>query len=61
MTVNASHLLFSFNRWEKREQLLSLLERGVNVIVDRYAYSGVVYSVCNVLLILLRVLILNGV
>ena len=51
MSVNASHLLFSFNRWEKKDTLISLLERGVNVIVDRYAFSGVVYSVCNVILL----------
>lgn len=51
MSVNASHLLFSFNRWEKKDTLISLLERGVNVIVDRYAFSGVIYSVCNVILL----------
>lgn len=47
MAVRASHLLFSFNRWEKRESILSALEKGTNIIVDRYAFSGVVYSICN--------------
>jgi dTMP kinase len=48
MEVKASHLLFSFNRWENREKILENLMNGYNVIVDRYAFSGVVYSVANV-------------
>lgn len=40
----AIHLLFSANRWEKKEELLSLLDKGTTVIVDRYAYSGVAFS-----------------
>jgi dTMP kinase len=38
------HLLFSANRWEKLQEIVKLLESGVNVIVDRYAYSGVAFS-----------------
>ena len=38
------HLLFSANRWEKNSEIVKLLESGVNVIVDRYAYSGVAFS-----------------
>lgn len=48
MTYRASHLLFSLNRWERREDILSELEKGNHVVVDRYAFSGVVYSVANV-------------
>jgi dTMP kinase len=44
METRASHLLFSLNRWEKREWMLKKLESGTNLIVDRYAFSGVVYS-----------------
>jgi dTMP kinase len=38
------HLLFSINRWELKEKIISLLNEGVNVILDRYSYSGVAYS-----------------
>lgn len=40
----AVHLLFSANRWEKREALLSKLDQGINLVVDRYAYSGVAFT-----------------
>lgn len=49
MEVRASHLLFSLNRWEERGEIIrNLLDEGVNLVVDRYAFSGVVYSICNV-------------
>ena len=38
------HLLFSANRWELQNEILNTLENGTNVIIDRYAYSGVAYS-----------------
>ncbi len=34
------HLLYAANRWEKNQQIKSLLEQGVTVVSDRYAYSG---------------------
>ncbi|GIX78602.1 thymidylate kinase [Caerostris extrusa] len=37
---HAIHLLFSANRWEQVPKMLRLLNSGVNLIVDRYAYSG---------------------
>ncbi|GAM18940.1 hypothetical protein SAMD00019534_021150 [Acytostelium subglobosum LB1] len=40
----ALHLLFSANRWESRDNILTELKNGTNLIVDRYAYSGVAYS-----------------
>lgn len=40
----AVHLLFSANRWEKREALISKLGQGINLVVDRYAYSGVAFT-----------------
>ncbi|GAB4823974.1 hypothetical protein N2152v2_011020 [Parachlorella kessleri] len=40
----AVHLLFSANRWEKREGLLQKLRAGVTLVVDRYAYSGVAFT-----------------
>lgn len=46
--AKATHLLFSFNRWEKMEDLKKkLLDEGASVIADRYAFSGVVYSLAN--------------
>ncbi|KAL4425852.1 hypothetical protein ABPG75_009868 [Micractinium tetrahymenae] len=40
----AVHLLFSANRWEKREELLRKLASGTTLVVDRYAYSGVAFT-----------------
>ncbi|KAI3438555.1 hypothetical protein D9Q98_000983 [Chlorella vulgaris] len=40
----AVHLLFSANRWEKREELLRKLHAGTTLVVDRYAYSGVAFT-----------------
>ena len=38
------HLLFSANRWEAAGQIYSAIEEGVTVVIDRYYYSGIVYS-----------------
>ncbi|KAF1935843.1 thymidylate kinase [Clathrospora elynae] len=38
------HLLFSANRWEAVPSIQADLEAGTTVIVDRYYYSGCVYS-----------------
>lgn len=38
------HLLFSANRWEAAKDIRSQIEDGVSIIVDRYSYSGAVYS-----------------
>lgn len=38
------HLLFVANRFEKRAEMLRLLESGVTLVVDRYSYSGVAYT-----------------
>lgn len=44
MGNEAVHLLFSMNRWETKTQIIQKLEQGINVVCDRYAYSGVAYS-----------------
>jgi len=36
--------MFSANRWELRDRILGEINKGVNVILDRYAFSGVAYS-----------------
>lgn len=41
------HLLFSTNRWILAKQIREDLARGVNLIVDRYSFSGVAYSLAK--------------
>ncbi|BGP37756.1 Thymidylate kinase [Rhodotorula kratochvilovae] len=41
----AIHLLFSANRWERANQILKDLEEGTTVVCDRYAFSGIAFSV----------------
>ena len=36
--------MFSANRWETVDKLLGELNSGVDVVCDRYAYSGIAYS-----------------
>lgn len=38
------HLLFSANRWEAVQSIHGSIEDGVTVIIDRYSFSGAVYS-----------------
>lgn len=38
------HLLFSINRWELNKEIHGKLNEGYDVLLDRYAYSGVAYS-----------------
>jgi dTMP kinase len=38
------HLLFSANRWEKRNLMLETLSQGITLVVDRYAFSGVAFT-----------------
>ena len=45
---HAVHLLFSANRWELEQEILKTLQEGTNVIIDRYAYSGVAFSAAKV-------------
>lgn len=38
------HLLFSANRWEAAKAIEHHINTGTTVIIDRYSYSGAVYS-----------------
>ncbi|KAA8618229.1 Thymidylate kinase [Pyrenophora tritici-repentis] len=38
------HLLFSANRWEAAPSIQAELAAGTTIIIDRYYYSGCVYS-----------------
>lgn len=40
----AVHLLFSANRWEMQQDIRDTLMKGIDVVCDRYAYSGVAFS-----------------
>lgn len=40
----AIHLLFSANRWEAVHNITQSLKSGCTVVIDRYAFSGAVYS-----------------
>lgn len=44
MDDRAVHLLFSANRWEMEAKMREKLNAGINLVVDRYAYSGVAYT-----------------
>ncbi|ELU05444.1 hypothetical protein CAPTEDRAFT_110243 [Capitella teleta] len=44
MEDHAIHLLFAANRWEMVPCLLETLEKGISVIMDRYAFSGLAFS-----------------
>ena len=46
-SLEVAHLLFSANRWEYATQIRETLASGVTVIMDRYAFSGVAYSVAQ--------------
>ena len=41
---HAVHLLFSANRWETVDLMKQKLNSGVNLVVDRYDYSGIAYT-----------------
>ena len=38
------HLLFSANRWEKRNIIIELLNSGTTILMDRYFYSGIAFT-----------------
>lgn len=38
------HLLFSANRWEAAAAIRTDIQDGISIVVDRYSYSGAVYS-----------------
>ena len=47
LTSKAIHLLFSANRWEVMKSIEEFLLKGITVVCDRYAYSGVAYTVAT--------------
>lgn len=47
LSDQAAHLLFSANRWELASQMSEWLNEGFFVVLDRYIYSGVAYSLAK--------------
>lgn len=47
LDARAAHLLFSANRHELMDNIRELIYNGTTVIIDRYAYSSVAFSVAN--------------
>jgi len=47
LNLEAVQLLFSANRWELDKHIVSLLEAGTIVILDRYVYSGWTYGIAR--------------
>jgi len=45
MPDKAIHELFSANRWESMAAISEELNKGTSIVCDRYAFSGVAYSV----------------
>lgn len=41
------HLLFAANRWESANEIYKSLLSGQDVVLDRYAFSGIAYSVAK--------------
>jgi dTMP kinase len=44
LSDESAHLLFSANRWELAQVINAKLEEGINIVLDRYVYSGVAYT-----------------
>jgi dTMP kinase len=47
LTDQSAHLLFSANRWELYHEMINLLDDGVFIVLDRYIYSGIAYSLAK--------------
>lgn len=44
----AIHLLFAANRWECAASIERDLAAGIDVVADRYAFSGIAFSAAKV-------------
>ena len=47
LSDQTAHLLFLANRWELNNEIIELLNDGYFVILDRYIYSGIAYSLAK--------------
>jgi len=47
LEAHAIHLLYAANKWEVAEDLIESLDRGVDIIVNRYAPSNIAYGIAH--------------
>lgn len=47
LSDQSAHLLFSSNRWELAQCIVDDLHKGINIVMDRYIYSGIAYSLAK--------------
>lgn len=47
LSDQSAHLLFLANRWELNQEIIDLLNQGYFVILDRYIYSGIAYTLAK--------------
>ncbi|EMG49518.1 CDC8 Thymidylate kinase [Candida maltosa Xu316] len=47
LSDQSAHLLFSANRWELNHEIQTALNDGFFVILDRYIYSGIAYTLAK--------------
>lgn len=47
LSDQTAHLLFSANRWEVARDMEAVLNAGQSVVLDRYIYSGIAYSLAK--------------
>ena len=45
--LQVQHMLLSANRWEKKETILNIINKGTTIIMDRYYQSNLVYGLSN--------------
>lgn len=47
LSDQTAHLLFSANRWELADSIVNGLDKGHFIVMDRYIYSGIAYSLAK--------------
>lgn len=45
--IEVKHMLLSANRWEKRRDIESTIEKGTTIIMNRYYQSNLVYGISH--------------
>jgi dTMP kinase len=45
--IEVKHMLLSANRWEKKKDIESMIEKGTIIVMDRYYQSNLVYGVSH--------------
>jgi dTMP kinase len=46
-TIEVKHMLLSANRWEKKNEIESIIEKNTIIIMNRYYQSNIVYGVSH--------------